>query len=449
MKFLVVFTVLFFSLTSFSKPKINGYIVKLKENKKLASLQNTSLLQKTKKISVINERLRLYHVKPAASRLNAAVLASLKENKSVELVQPNHILKLRKAKRPNDSEFAKQWSFNRVLNQGGVAAMQAWNLGQGGKDQLGNEVVVGVVDGGFQIDHPDLAENLWVNASEIANNKIDDDKNGYIDDVNGINAADRSGALPSNAHGTHVAGIMGAHGNNGKGVTGINWKVKIMMASMQDAYDTAQIMRAYGYMYEQKRLFIETKGAKGANVVAINSSFGIDQANCESGDFVLWNRMFDDLGSVGILSVGATANMDWDIDKVGDVPTGCSSEFVVAVTNTTKTNQLNDSAGYGRRTIDLGAPGTDIYSTITVNSYDEMTGTSMATPHVTGAIGFLHSVGSAAFAELHQKDPQQAARVIKDILLQSVLKISALAGKTVSGGKLNLLEAAKAVQNYQ
>jgi subtilisin family serine protease len=154
------------------------------------------------------------------------------------------------------------------------------------------------------------------------------------------------------------------------------------------------------------------------------------------------------MGKVGILSAAATANQAWDIDAVGDVPTSCASDYIVAVTNTTKDDKIYRQAGWGKTQVDLGAPGTDVYSTVPGNQSRNLTGTSMATPHVAGAVALLHAAASPAFTALHKSNPAKAALELKKIMLQTVDPLADLQGKTVSGGRLNLAKAAEAISKY-
>lgn len=338
---------------------------------------------------------------------------------------------------PNDPEVGKQWAFDPSTFEKGIDATDAWSITTGGMNVLGQEIVVAVVDGGVDVNHKDLAANMWVNKGEIPNNGKDDDGNGYIDDVNGWDALGNSGNIPANSHGTHVAGTVGAVGDNGIGVTGVNWNVKIM-AIRGSTSNTAQVLRAYGYVLKQKKLWIDTNGAQGANVVVTNSSFGIDGANCNSSRYKAWNDMYNEMGQYGILSAAATANRNWNIDQKGDVPTGCSSPYVIAVTNTTNKDKKNSGAGYGLEQIDLGAPGTSIHSTTPRGRYGSKTGTSMATPHVAGTVALMHAAASTNFAVKFNSDPAAAALDLKQVMMDTVKPISDLRGKTVSGGRLDL-----------
>lgn len=344
---------------------------------------------------------------------------------------------------PDDSDFSQQWDLTLSNNAFGIDALDAWQtFGTGGTDAAGNDIVVAVIDGGVDFNHEDLQDNIWVNEGEIPGNGIDDDQNGYVDDVSGWNAFTNNANVPADRHGTHVAGTIGAQGNNSLGVTGVNVNVKIM-GLRGSTGNTSIVLKAYGYVLAQKKLWLDTNGVEGANVVATNSSFGVDRGNCNSSSYQAWNDIYNEMGRHGILSAAATANSSWDIDRVGDVPTGCDSPYILAVTNT-DINGRRGRAGYGRRTIDLAAPGTRIYSTLPGDRYGNNTGTSMATPHVAGAVGYLHSVASAALNQAYLQDPASGALEMKRLLLETVSSTSALQRETVSGGILNLYTAAEA-----
>ena len=178
-------------------------------------------------------------------------------------------------------------------------------------------------------------------------------------------------------------------------------------------------MLAYGYALDLKDDWIASGGSAGANIVSVNSSFGIDFANCNSSTYAPWNDMFDLMGQSGILSIAATMNNPSNVDAQGDVPTGCSSDYLITVTATDDRDRRTFSA-YGATTIDLGAPGEDVYSTLNGSGYGSLSGTSMATPQVTGAVAVLHSVGGPSFAALRASDPAAAALEIKNSLLSTV-----------------------------
>lgn len=429
---------------SYSATASEGYIVRFKTNAEAQSfLSNSAFAMKSE---VLNEDLHIYLITPTTRAIGA--LKTLRADKRVKYAQEDHKVHKRNAVIPNDTDFVKQWSLKNTQNPGAdISATEAWALGTSGKDANGHDIVVAVIDGGVDLNHVDLKENIWVNKEEIPDNGIDDDGNGYIDDVNGWNAYSNNGKVTSDAHGTHVAGIVSAKGNNGTQVSGVNWNVKIMAINGSSG-TTATIVRAYSYAMKQRKLFNETQGKKGTLVVATNSSFGVDYANCESKDYPVWNDMYEAMGKVGIISAAATANIGINIDERGDVPTGCSSEYIFSVTNT----QINDakygSAGWGSKSIDIGAPGTAILSTVPGNSTASYTGTSMATPHIAGAVAFLYNIASPQLSDLIQKDPAQGALTVKKLIMENADANESLKGKTVSGGRLNLNKAAQKAYNY-
>ncbi|MDP7128515.1 MAG: S8 family serine peptidase, partial [Candidatus Marinimicrobia bacterium] len=205
---------------------------------------------------------------------------------------------------------------------------------------------------------------------------------------------------------------------------------------------------AYGYALDQRAMYDSTNGALGAFVVATNSSFGIDFADCNSGNYILWNDMYDAMGEYGILSAAATMNRDEDVDIEDDVPTGCVSDYMIAVTNTTRNDVKYSSAAYGATMIDLGAPGTSVLSTYTGGGTSTLTGSSMASPQVAGAVGFMHAAMSAGFVSYFKNNRADGGVLIKQMILDGTDPLPSLDGITVSGGRLNIYNTAVLVQEY-
>ena len=396
-------------------------------------------------------RLNIWKLKVDTTTISLSqALEMVRRWPSVVHAQPDHYVTQRNT--PNDPNFPTQWNFQNTGQSGGtvgadIDAVNAWDITTGGTTALGREIVVAVVDNGIQLNHPDLMANLWVNAGEIPGNGIDDDNNGYIDDINGWNAYDSTGSLPIASHGTHVTGTVGAVTDNGTLVAGINWQVKIMFVAGSTTI-TSVALTAYGYVLDQKSEYIESNGAGGAFIVATNSSFGINYGDCTTEEYALWNDMYNAMGEVGILSAAATMNLNANVDSQGDVPTSCSSPYLVTVTNTTRLDTKSSGAAYGAESIDLGAPGSSILSTDMYSNTSVKTGTSMASPHVAGAVGFLHAAASLEFEAYYEAFPAEGALALKQILLDNVDSISALANITVSGGRLNLFLPAQVIQNY-
>ena len=398
------------------------------------------------------KRLGIYKIRILNDQLTAQMaVEELRNNPWVEKAQLDHKVTLRQTF-PDDNEFSGQWDKHNTGQNGGtpdadIDAPEAWDITTGGVNALGDTIVVAVVDGGMMLNHTDLVPNLWINHNEIPGNGIDDDNNGYVDDINGWDAYSSDGSIPGSGHGTHVAGIIGAKGNNGSMVAGVNWNVKLM-AIAGSSGTTSTVLEAYGYALDQRALYDSTNGALGAFVVATNSSFGIDNADCNSGSYALWNDMYDAMGEYGILSAAATMNSNSNVDNTGDVPTGCSSDYMIAVTNTTRNDVKNSGAAYGATMIDLGAPGTSILSTYTGGGTQTLTGTSMATPQVSGAVGFMHAAMSAGFANYFKNNSTVGGVLIKQMILDGTDPLPSLDGITVSGGRLNIYNTAVIVQEY-
>jgi len=363
------------------------------------------------------------------------LLDAFRSDRRVVVAQYDHITHLRSI--PDDPNFMSQWQWINNGQTGGLAdgdidAERAWDISTGGLTALGDTIVVAIVDDGLDYSHMDIAANAWINHHEIDGNGIDDDGNGYIDDIHGWNAYDNNPDVWNDHHGLQVAGMIGARGNNGLGVTGINWTVKIMMIVGGDPESAA--IASYAYALAQRELYESSKGALGAFVVATNSSWGIDFG--QPADAPLWCAFYDTLGVHGILSAGATANNNVDIDAVGDLPTACPSEYLLSVTALNASNQRTFSA-YGITQVDFGAPGEDIYTTRRNNQYGTTSGTSFASPVAAGLVALLYSAPCLSFAKLSHNDPGAAAAYVRDAIFMGVKSIPELASSIRLGGSLN------------
>ncbi len=363
------------------------------------------------------------------------ILNKVKNHEKIQVANFNYFTYDRSTE-PNDPIFEDQWHLEIIQ------APEAWDITTGGLTPQGDTIVVAVLDGGCQLDHDDLKNNIWRNWAEIPNDGIDNDGNGYIDDHFGLNTLSGNDNHPVQGHGTSVTGIIGAEGNNDTGLTGINWNVKLMILSKVNT--EAEVVEAYMYAYEQRKKYIATNGAEGAFVVATNYSLGIDFTPCTS--FELWNGAMDTLGCAGILNAGAVANQNVDIDAVGDVPGSCQSEFLITATNTNSSDEKVLAAGFGSINVDLGAPGTGSLTTTTNTQYGTFAGTSAATPHVAGAVALLYSVPCSGLTTMAKNQPKEAARRIKEFLLEGTDPIPSLEGKSVSGGRLNIFNSIELMQ---
>lgn len=366
------------------------------------------------------------------------ILSRLRESGNVLNAQHNHHVQKRE-RLPNDSLFPDQWSLRNTGEQpnyrkdADIGAPAAWDIATGGETILGDTIVVAVVDGGFDLTHPDL--NFWKNRHEIPDNKLDDDQNGYIDDFEGWNIYTDSGKIEVDAHGTHVAGIVGARGNNTMGITGVNWNVQVMAVEGASERES-DVIKAYGYVYTMRRLYNQTNGLRGAFIVASNSSFGVDFERPQN--FPIWCGLYDKMGEQGVLNAVATANNNIDVETEGDIPSTCTSDYTVVVTNTNARDKRASNAAYGKKSVDIAAPGVLILSTIPEAGYGYLSGTSMSTPHVSGAIGLLYAAPCANLAFLARTNPGNAALYVKQLLLDWVDPLPDFDTITTSGGRLDV-----------
>ncbi len=398
--------------------------------------------------------LRIYLLRFDYTRITQKkLLDALFKHSSVNIIQNNHLTQLR-ATIPNDPQFDSQWQYINTGASGGVPnadldAELAWDITTGGVTALGDTIVVCVVDDGLDLNHLDFQDNRWFNYGEIPDNDIDDEGNGYVDDYRGWNADnntdDIAGGFFGGFHGTPVAGIVGAKGNNGIGVSGVNWNVKLMIV-LGGGGNEAENIAAYSYPLTMRTLYNETNGQEGAFVVATNSSWGTDYG--QPSDAPLWCAMYDEMGMQGIISCGATANLNIDIDVEGDLPTACPSDYLISVTNLRRNDIKVASAGYGIVHVDLGAYGEATWTVAKTNSYAGFGGTSGATPHVTGAVGLIYSAPCHALAVLAHSNPAQAALLVKQFIMDGVTPNTSLAGISVTGGRLNLHNSLQLAMSY-
>ncbi len=318
-----------------------------------------------------------------------------------------------------------------TTNQFGSAAEQAWRDGF-----IGNRgLYIGVIDTGIQLNHPDLAANIWVNPFEIAGDGIDNDGNGYADDVNGWDFNNDDNSVyddPSDDHGTHVAGTIGASGGNGTGVAGVNWNVNLISAKFfgANAATLEMAVRAFDYM-------TDLKSRHGINLVATNNSWSGGSYAQSLHDAAIRHAKAD------ILLVAAASNRSADNDTTPRYPanlnttvgtsteTAASYDAVIAVASLDSNGALSGFSSFGATTVDIGAAGAGVLSTVPVNSYAVFDGTSMATPHVAGAIGLYASVHSTV----------QSAASIRAAILNSAVPTTSLNGKVATNGRLNVYNA--------
>lgn len=393
--------------------------------------------------------IHLLHFNPQKITENAA-LEWFQGMEEVQFAQFNYLVKSRHITTtlPNDPAFGSQWALDNTgqaggLNDADIDAPEAWDISTGGVSALNDSIVIAVVDEGVDTAHQDI--QFWLNRLEIPYNQIDDDKNGYVDDYRGWNFYDNIPTIEPELHGTHVAGIAAARGDNNIGISGVNWDAQVLNIAGSST-NQARVVRAYSYAYVMRKRFDESAGKEGAYVVVVNSSFGVN--NGDPANFPIWCAMFDSLGQRGILNVVSTTNSFVNVDVVGDMPSTCPSPFVIAVTATTNRDELH-TAGYGKQHIDLGAPGKGIISTIPNGNLGTLTGTSMAAPHVSGAVSLLHAAAKPEFQAWYKSFPDSMALLLKACILEATDSLPTLQDSTLTGGRLNLHKSLQQLQAKQ
>ena len=428
-------TILFLILNSVVAGQDHSYILKIHDPSALDLLKNNF---PDIHIESIFEDLDLYMIS-SGSQKNYS-LKSLQSMKGVSYI--HHDLKAEKRRIPNDPLFPEQWSLNVI------EAAKAWDISTGGKAPNGDDIVVAIFDDGYEIDHPDYAQNIWYNEGEIPDNGVDDDGNGFIDDYAGWNSTTSNDVHRRLRHGTSVAGIIGATGNNGFQMAGLNWNVKMMLTSAgrNDFINLSDIVKAYNYIYTQRKIYNETAGARGAFVVVSNYSGGAE--NLFPEDFPAWCEVYDALGSVGILSVTSAPNKNVNVEEVGDLPTLCTSPYLIVVTNSDRQDNKVQNAGWGTTSIDIAAPGDGILTT-TINQQitNDFPGASASAPHVTGTISLMYSILCEDAFEQALTNPTAIANIMRKAVFDGGEEIFGLRQYTVTGKRLNTYKSVQLIKN--
>jgi len=317
---------------------------------------------------------------------------------------------------PNDPSYGSLYGLENAGGSGmlldaDIDAERAWDVTTGS-----SSVVIGVIDTGIDMNHPDLAGNMWVNPFETAGDGIDNDANGFVDDIYGWDFANNdSNPFDDHGHGTHCAGTIGAVGNNGVGVVGVNWDVSLMALKFLSSSGSGSISNAtlatnYATMMRQR----------GVNVRATSNSWGGGPYDGGMESAIIAAR------DQGVLFVAAAGNAGVNTDVTANYPSNYAVSNVISVAATNSTDTLASFSNYGATTVDLGAPGVSILSTLPNNSYGFLSGTSMATPHVSGVV----ALAAAQF-------PDASFVEIRNAVLAGGDLVSSLASKTVTGRRLN------------
>lgn len=402
----------------------NEILVKFKdgfsESKKMNALLKISgkVSEKiyTKTMERFGNKEGIYLVHTPLTALEA--ISKMKGSAEVAYAEPNYIYQHDAVSNDTYYTNGSLWG---MMGNFGSSADAAWKNGHTGS----KSVFVGVIDEGAMFNHTDLNGNFWTNTFDPVDGK-DNDNNGYVDDVHGWDFADNDNTTfdgTADDHGTHVSGTIGAKGGNGTGVAGVNWAVTIISAKFlgNRGGTTANAIKAVDYI-------TDLKARHGLNIVATNNSWG-------GGGFSQGLEDAIERANAGdILFVAAAGNDGNNIDATASYPAGYPNANIISVAAIDVNGNLASWSNYGKTTVDIGAPGVNIYSTLPAkqgkniaSSYGSYSGTSMATPHVTGAAALYASTHSGA-----------TAAQIKSAILSSAILTSSLSGKCVTGGRLNV-----------
>ncbi|MHC4325313.1 MAG: S8 family peptidase, partial [Planctomycetota bacterium] len=371
------------------------------------------------------------------SVLDAYIHFNLSAN--VIYAEPNY--KFRLSVTPNDPNFVDLWGMENTGQTGGtedadIDAPEAWDITTGSPD-----IVIAVIDTGIDYTHPDLGANMWVNVAEYAGTPgVDDDENGYIDDIYGYDFAGASASVPGDGksdpqdawyHGTHVAGTIGAVGNNNRGVAGVCWNTRMMALKIfADDFDTipevfaSDAVEAIGYAVNN-----------GARI--INASWGGDYYSQSLYDAI------EDAGDAGLLFVTAAGNdFGSDNDETPVYPSSFDLDNIISVMSTDPNDEMSDFSNFGATSVDVAEPGTDILSTTPTSetfamlvfgvstNYDVLSGTSASAPHVSGACALLWS-----------QYPAFRYEIVKGLLMKTVDPVLTSPRRCLSGGRVNTQSA--------
>ena len=408
---------------AFTSESVPGeYVVKLKPGMMRMSTQALSTQLNgfvTQKISGQN----IVVVKKAVFQTNDSAVKSLNENPMVEIAEPNYIYKINKA--PTDPMYSQTWGLGNIgqadpKNQVGVAgidinAERAWEIQTGTREKI-----IAVIDTGIDYTHPDLVDNMWTNDAEKNGTAgVDDDNNGVVDDIYGYNAITGTGnAKDDQGHGSHCAGTIGARANNGIGVAGVNWNVRMMAVKFLDAGGSGSLADAI------KAIDYATK--MGAHVLSNSwGGGGFSQTLLDS------IQRSNDAGAIFIAAAGNSYNNN---DSSPSYPATYQVANVMSVAAIDNRGAKADFSNYGKKTVHLGAPGVNVMST-TGGGYQSYSGTSMATPHVAGVAALLWA-----------NEPNLTAAEVKARLVATVRPLASMKGKTRTGG---MVDAYGALTNTQ
>ena len=357
-------------------------------------------------------RIGIHVMRLARAETVPQAAARVSKDPRVVYAEPNYRIRLSRV--PDDPRYPEKWGLDNTGQTGGTAdadidAPEAWDISVGS-----SSVVVAVLDTGVDYTHPDLADNMWINEDEIPGNGVDDDGNGYIDDVRGWNFESETND-PSDwyGHGTHCSGIIGATGNNTLGVVGVNWQVKIMplMIIGQQSLE--------GFVLD---------AAEGVHYAVDN---GADVMSCSWWTVEYYSQTLEDAFGYadqnGVITAAAAGNDTSDVETQKEVwPCEWTFPSIICVAATDHNDNIAYFSNWGAVSVDVGAPGDNILSTTPGSNYELMSGTSMATPYTAGVVALIRSIR-----------PDLTTAELKQYLFSTVDPLTDLQGITTTGGRIN------------
>ncbi|MBT4762208.1 MAG: S8 family serine peptidase [Bdellovibrionaceae bacterium] len=386
------------------------YVVQLK--KPFLSIPSLEVILNSEIKTTVSEDIVV--IKRSILETQDFVLSSLKENKYVKIAEPNFIYTI--DQKPNDFDFDKSWGMKNFGQKDSkdnfgvkgvdISAIKAWQINTNAKN-----VLVAIIDTGIDYNHPDLKENMWTNTLEL-NGKpgLDDDGNGYVDDIYGYDFfSDKSDPMDDHDHGTHCAGVIGAVANNSTGVAGIAWNVKLMALKFIGSHGGGNL--------ESAVKAIKYASLMGAHIS--NNSWG------GSGRSQILLETIKEANAAGTLFVAAAGNSGRNADEKPSFPAAYEVPNIISVAAVDNRGGLANFSNYGVHSVDIGAPGVNVYSTIT-GGYEAMSGTSMASPHVAGVAALLLG---------HESKLNTIE--LKKRILDSAAPLAALRGFVKSEGMVN------------
>jgi subtilisin family serine protease len=401
----------------------NELIVKFKDTKSVFAINAIRALGGSVKYQFHTQGAQVVKFQNTKSDVDLAKKAkALMGRGDVEYVEANTIMHI--SRLPNDTEFAKQYGMHNTGLNGGIAgadihAPEAWEVSTGSKN-----VVVGIIDTGVDYTHKDIAPNYWENPGESGldangadkhTNGIDDDGNGFIDDFRGWDFANNDNdPMDDHAHGTHCAGVIGAHGNDGNGVTGVNWDVSLVGLKFLTGSGSGTLENA-------------------VKAIEYGTSLGLTLTSNSWGGGGFSQTMLDAIKAAGehnVLFVAAAGNNSSNNDSTASYPASYDLPNVISVAASDNKDQMASFSNFGSRTVHVAAPGVDIFSSVPGNTFRAMSGTSMATPHVAGLAALIKAT-----------IPTASASQIRARILGGVDRSAYWSSRVSSGGRINALNS--------